>query len=102
MTGQHATPHSRAALLLRAAARGQQGSNGARLRCLHAADHLDPRTGLAPTKTATPDPAELIRAALRILASLPAEQFTDDVRAATVHARRALREPGTPDGHVAG
>ena len=102
MTATTPSPRTRAAGMLRTAARDDHASHGARLHCLYAADLLDPHTGMpAAAATITGAPA-LIRSALRILAALPAEQFTDQVRAATVHARRALRELDTSDGHLAG
>ncbi len=97
-----ASTRTRAAGMLRTAARDGHARHRARLHCLYAADLLDPHTGMPATAAELIDSPALIRGALRILAALPAEQFTDDVRAATVHARRALRELDVSDGHLPG
>jgi hypothetical protein len=101
MTATTPSTRTRAAYMLRAAASDEDTGNGARLHCLYAADLLDPHAGMPATGTRTDSPT-LVPAALRLLAALPTEQFTDQVRAATVHARQALRELGTPDRHVTG
>jgi hypothetical protein len=90
-----------AAHLLRHVATHEHAGAGARLHCLSAADLLDPTTGPLDASTLA-DPGRLVRDALRLLAALPAAEFTAQIAAATVHARRALRELDTGDGDLAG
>ncbi len=90
-----------AARLLRRVATDEHVGFGARLHCLSAADLLDPTSGPLDTSTLA-DPGRFARDALQLLAALPAAEFGAQVAAATVHARRALRELDTGDGHFAG
>ena len=92
MTADLANISIRAAFLLRTVARDEHLNNGARLHCLYAAELLDPHTGMLAAADTYADAADVIRDALRLLAALPAEQFTGQLRAASIHTRRALYE----------
>jgi hypothetical protein len=96
MTADFASASTHAAFLLRSIAHDELADNRARLRCLYAAELLDPSTGMAAATGTHVDAAAVIRDALRLLAALPAEQFTDQVRTASRHARRALYELDPP------
>jgi hypothetical protein len=102
MTADLANISMRAAFLLRTIARDEHTNNSARLHCLHAAELLDPHTGMPAATDTYADPTDVIRDALRQLAALPAEQVTDQVRAASIHTRRALYELETTRDHLAG
>ena len=102
MTADLASASARAALLLRIVACDEHVSNRARLHCLYAAELLDPHTGMPATIGPPADAAAVIRDALRLLAALPATQFTHRVRTASIHARRALYEPNPTRDHIAG
>jgi hypothetical protein len=92
MTADLANISSSAAFLLRTVARDEHADNRARLHCLCASELLDPHTGMPAATSTYVDAAAVIRDALRMLAALPVEQFTDQVRTASNHARRALYE----------
>ncbi len=67
---------SAAAALFRAAATsGTELDNSARLLCLAAFEHLNPPSPPASVPTETADAEALIRAALRLLATLPTQEF---------------------------
>jgi hypothetical protein len=102
MTADVASASTRAAFLLRAVARDKHAENRARLHCLYAAELLDPHTGMPATTDTRVDASALIRDALRLLAAVPAAQFTDRLRTASIHARRALYELDSARGHIAG
>jgi hypothetical protein len=85
-------PSAHSAFLLRNIARDEHADNRTRLHCLRAAEILDPSTGMPAATGTHVDAAAVIRDALRLLAALPAEQFTDQVRTASMHARQALYE----------
>ena len=102
MTADIASASTRAAFLLRTVACYEHAANRARLHCLYAAELLDPHTGMPTTAGTHADPEAVTRDALRLLAALPAEQFTDPLRTASVHARRALYELDSARDHIAG
>jgi hypothetical protein len=102
MTTDLASASTRAAFLLRTVACDEHVSNRARLHCLYAAELLDPHTGMPATIGTHAEAAAVTRDALRLLAALPAEQFTDQLRTASIHARRALYELDSARGHIAG
>jgi hypothetical protein len=86
---------SAAAALFRAAATSATDlDNGARLLCLAAFEHLNPPSPpAAPTGTA--DAEALIRAALRLLATLPPAEFDKTaILDAAAAGRRALLRLG--------
>ncbi|HEX8093492.1 hypothetical protein [Jatrophihabitans sp.] len=88
---------SAAAALFRAAATSDtEVDNGARLLCLAAFEHLDPPS---PPASAPPmesaDAQALIRAALRLLATLPSQEFDKTaILDAAAAGRRALLHLG--------
>ena len=87
---------SGAAALLRAAATSAtELDNGARLLCLAAFEHLNPPSPAASAPMESADAQALIRAALRLLATLPSQEFdkTAILDAAAV-GRRALLHLG--------
>jgi hypothetical protein len=102
MTTDLASASTRAAFLLRTVACDEHAGNRARLHCLYAAELLDPHTGMPATIGTHAEAAAVTRDALRLLAALPAEQFTHPVRTASMHARRALYELASARGHIAG
>ena len=102
MTADVASASTRAAFLLRAVACDEHVSNRARLHCLYAAELLDPHTGMPATAGTHAEAAAVTRDALRLRAAVPAEQFTDQLRPASIHARRALYELDSARGHIAG
>jgi hypothetical protein len=90
----------RAAGLLDAAGRDPDGvlSPTAAIRSLQAADELH-RAGARPVLHGDPmPPVAAIREALRLLSSLPAEEFqTNAVLNCVDHAQRARRDPLIPE-----
>ena len=102
MTADLASASTRAAFLLRTVACDEHAANRARLHCLYAAELLDPHTGMPATTATRVDAAAVTRDALHLLAAVPAEHFTDQVRTASIHARRALYELDSARGHIAG
>ena len=102
MTADVASASTRAAFLLRTVARDEHVSNRARLHCLYAAELLDPHTGMPAIVGTHAEAAAVTRDALRLLAPLPAAQFTDEVRTASIHARGALYELDSARDHIAG
>jgi hypothetical protein len=87
---------SAAAALFRAAATSAtELDNGARLLCLAAFEHLNPPSPPASVPTETADAEALIRAALRLLATLPGQEFDKTaILAAAAAGRRALLRLG--------
>jgi hypothetical protein len=87
---------SAAAALFRAAATSAADlDNGARLLCLAAFEHLNPPRPLVPPQPETADAEALIRAALRLLATLPSQEFEKTaILDAAAAGRRALLHLG--------
>jgi hypothetical protein len=87
---------SAAAALFRAAATSvTELDNGARLLCLAAFEHLNPPSPPASAPTETADAEALIRAALRLLATLPTQEFDKTaILNAAAAGRRALLHLG--------
>lgn len=87
---------SAAAALFRAAATSAtELDNGARLLCLAAFEHLNPPSTPASVPTETADAEALIRAALRLLAILPSQEFDKTaILDAAAAGRRALLHLG--------
>jgi hypothetical protein len=87
---------SAAAALFRAAATSAtELDNGARLLCLAAFEHLNSPSPPASAPTETADAQALIRAALRLLATLPTQEFAKTpVLDAAAAGRRALLRLG--------
>ena len=87
---------SAAAALFRAAATSAaELDNGARLLCLAAFKHLNPPSPPASAPTETGDAEALIRAALRLLATLPSHEFDKTaILDAAAAGRRALLRLG--------
>ena len=83
---------SAAAALFRAAATSAaELDNGARLLCLAAFEHLNPPSPPASVLIETADAEALIRAALRLLATLPSQEFDKTaILDAAAAGRRAL------------
>jgi hypothetical protein len=87
---------SAAAALFRAAATSAaELDNGARLLCLAAFEHLNPPSPLPSAPMESADAQALIRAALRLLATLPAQEFDKTaILDAAAAGRRALLHLG--------
>jgi len=87
---------SAAAALFRAAATSAtELDNGARLLCLAAFEHLNPPSPPASVPIETADAEALIGAALRLLGTLPSEEFDKTaVLDAAAAGRRALLHLG--------
>lgn len=87
---------SAAAALFRAAATSvTELDNGARLLCLAACEHLNSPSPPASAPRETADAETLIRAALRLLATLPAQAFDNTaILDAAAAGRRALLRLG--------
>jgi hypothetical protein len=87
---------SAAAALFRAVATSAaELDNGARLLCLAAYEHLNPPSPPASGPTETADAEALIRAALRLLATLPSQEFDKTaILDAAAAGRRALLHLG--------
>ncbi|HEY0165658.1 MAG TPA: hypothetical protein VGB75_01330 [Jatrophihabitans sp.] len=87
---------SAAAALFRAAATSvTELDNGTRLLCLAAFEHLNPPSPPATVPTENADVEALIRAALRLLATLPSQEFDKTaILDAAAAGRRALLHLG--------
>jgi hypothetical protein len=87
---------SAAAALFRAAATSAtELDNGARLLCLAAFEHLDPPNPPTSEPPETAEAGALIRAALRLLATLPSQEFDKTaILDAAAAGRRALLHLG--------
>ena len=87
---------SAAAALFRAAATSAiELENGVRLLCLAAFEHLNPPSPPASVPMKSADAQTLIRAALRLLATLPSEEFDKSaILDAAAVGRRALLHLG--------
>jgi hypothetical protein len=87
---------SAAAALFRAAATSAaELDNGARLLCLAAYEHLNPPSPPASAPRESVDVQALIRAALRLLATLPSQEFDKTaILDAAAAGRRALLHLG--------
>ncbi|HEX8081462.1 MAG TPA: hypothetical protein VF557_14720 [Jatrophihabitans sp.] len=87
---------SAAAALFRAAATSATDlDNGARLLCLAAFEHLNPLSPPASVPMESADARALIRAALRLLATLPTQEFDKTaILDAAAAGRRALLHLG--------
>ena len=87
---------SAAAALFRAAATSAtELDNGARLLCLAAFEHLNPPSPPTSAPMESGDAEALIRAALRLLATLPSQEFDKTaVLDAAAAGRRALLHLG--------
>jgi hypothetical protein len=87
---------SAAAALFRAAATSDTDlDNGTRLLCLAAFEHLNPPSAPTPPQPDNADAEALIRAALRLLATLPTQEFDKTaILDAAAAGRRALLRLG--------
>ena len=94
-TDNLATTSAAAALFRAAATSATELDNGARLLCLAAYEHLSPPNPPASAPRESADAQALIRAALRLLATLPTQEFDKTaILDAAAAGRRALLHLG--------